>query len=128
MPFKLCVVLFLNGFKDSLLGWVKFFQRQKLLTLTASSRTDEQQRPQHRTNKTVNSNEKLLKRLAESCVLNGVFLCLCMLVFKFVLIPILNWIYAKILGPDKNDFITNYFNPFLGLIFFNSAKKYDFNI
>lgn len=109
MPFKLCLVLFLNGFKDSIYGWVKFFQRQKQLENTRNNNNNNNKK----TTKT-NINEKLYQRLFESCILNGVFLLSCMLAFNFILIPILNWIYFKILSSDKHDFIKNYFNPFLG--------------
>jgi hypothetical protein len=119
MPVKRCIVLFLTGFKDSLHGCVKFFQRQKLIAAQAAAiAAANENRPTSKLSKSNNTktNEKLYQRLFESCVLNGVFLLSCMLAFNFVLIPILNWIYFKILSSDKHDFIRNYFNPFLGLL------------
>lgn len=120
MPVKRCIVLFLTGFKDSLHGCVKFFQRQKLIAAQAAAiAAANENRPTSKLSKSNNTktNEKLYQRLFESCVLNGVFLLSCMLAFNFVLIPILNWIYFKILSSDKHDFIRNYFNPFLELVF-----------
>ena len=101
MPFKLCIVLFLNGVKDSLYGCVRFFQRQK------------QSAAQSKSKKT----DKLYQRLFESCILNGVFLLACMLAFSYMLMPILNWIYFKMLSPGKHDIINNYLNPCLQLTF-----------
>ena len=117
MPVKRCIVLFLTGFKDSLHGCVKFFQRQKLIAAQAAAlAAANENRPTSKQTKSnsIKTNEKLHQRLFESCILNGVFLLSCMLAFNFVLIPILNWIYFKILSSDKHDFIRNYFNPFLG--------------
>ncbi len=117
MPFKVCIVLFLNGFKDSLYGCVKFFQRQKQLAAASSSRTASTATGNNSKSAKVKKSEKLYQRLFESCILNGVFLLSCMLAFSFILLPVLNWIYFKILSPEKHDLIKNYLNPCLQLIF-----------
>lgn len=108
MPLRTSIVQFLNGFKDSVYGCVKFFQRQKHLK--------ESRKTSNSTSNKKNA-EKLYKRLLESCILNGVFLLSCMLAFSFILLPILNFIYFKILSPEKHDLINTYLNPFLQLVF-----------
>ena len=108
MTLQKCIKLFLNGFKDSLYGCVIFFRRQKLLNQKSDSKNS---------NDKNNKNEKLYKRLFESCILNGVFLLACMIAFNFILMPILNWVYFKMLTPEKHNIIIDYINPFLQLVF-----------
>lgn len=109
MPLRTCIVQFLNGFKDSVYGCVKFFQRQKHINKEAKKTSS--------STSTKKNAEKLYKRLLESCILNGVFLLSCMLAFSFILLPILNYIYYKILSPEKHDLINTYLNPCLQLVF-----------
>ena len=120
MAFKLCLIQFLNGFKDSLFGCIKFFQKQKLLSLAIKQK--QQQNDLNKTSKPAkskkeDSNEKLYKQLIQSCILNGVFLLSCILMFNFVLMPILNWIAFKLITDKNQNLITDYLNPIMQMLF-----------
>ena len=63
MAFKLCLLQFLNGFKDSLFGFVKFFQKQKIL----KQRQAQIQNSKNLTKANAqSSNDKLYQRLIQS--------------------------------------------------------------
>lgn len=122
---------FLSGVRDSLCGVYKFMQRQYALasrlsnseTTSAASRAP---KPALTTNTKVlattkstlaKSNEKLLQRLFQSCILNGIFLLLCILVFNYVLIPILNYIVYKVISERNHGLIADYLNPSIQFLF-----------
>jgi etoposide-induced 2.4 mRNA len=119
MAFKLCLLQFLNGFKDSLFGFINFFQKQKLLR----QKQQQQQQAQGQNSKTSNkpnaqsSNDKLYQRLIQSCILNGIFLLSCILMFNFILMPILNAIAYKIISESYHNLITDYLNPIIQVLF-----------
>jgi len=114
MAFKLCLLQFLNGFKDSLFGFIQFFQKQKALkqrlaqlqNAKTSTKTNAQ-----------SSNDKLYQRLIQSCILNGIFLLSCILMFNFILMPILNAIAYKLISETYHNLITDYLNPIIQVLF-----------
>ncbi len=118
---KICLGQFLAGFKDSLFGFIRFFKRQKLLSLAGDSSTQQQQQPRRpnalKNNKNNSSNEKLRQRLFQSCILNGIFLLCCILAFNYLLMPSLAWVQQKLLSEKYHKFVTEYFNPLINLVF-----------
>ena len=117
MAFKLCLLQFLNGFKDSLFGFVKFFQKQKQLNQQKKVPSDKPKANSSAKSTALSSNDKLYQRLIQSCILNGIFLLLCILIFNFVLIPILNAIAYKLISDKYHSLITDYLNPIIQLLF-----------
>ena len=120
MAFKLCLIQFLNGFKDSLFGFIKFFQKQKQLNYQKSQqqlKSSSSSSGQSATKPNNSSNDKLYQRLIQSCILNGIFLLSCILIFNFVLIPILNAIAYKLITDKYNNLITDYLNPIIQMLF-----------
>lgn len=127
MALKLCVIQFLHGFKDSLFGFFKFFQRQKHLDLAAAKKQQQQPSVATFNNARVNStnpksmieksSEKLYQRLFQSCILNGIFLLSCILAFNHILIPILNFVFFKMITETYHNWITNYINPVIQFLF-----------
>ena len=114
MAFKLCLLQFLNGFKDSLFGFVKFFQKQKFL----KQRQAQIQNSKNLTKANAqSSNDKLYQRLIQSCILNGIFLLSCILMFNFILMPILNAIAYKLMSETYHNLITDYLNPIIQVLF-----------
>jgi etoposide-induced 2.4 mRNA len=135
--FKICLYQFINGFKDSLFGFMKFIQRQKKLAqiLNESNNNANQTKklPSLTTNTKISStsstsnsstkstlaknHEKLYQRLLQSCLLNGIFLLSCILTFNIILIPILNWFAYKLISERNHNLITDYLNPIIQLLF-----------
>lgn len=116
MPLKICIVQFLHGIKDSLYGCIKFFAHQKIINAQNILNQKRKSSANSKSSSTKKS-DKLYQRLFESCILNGVFLLSCMLAFHFVLLPVLNYIYYRILSPEKHVLINTYLNPVLQLVF-----------
>lgn len=119
---RTCLVQFLNGFKDSLFGFVKFIQKQqKSLSVQQGKNNGNvdavtNKRPAS-SSKKPSSDEKLIQRLLQSCILNGIFLFSCIVVFNFVLLPILNLIAYKLISDKNHSLITDYLNPTIQLLF-----------
>jgi etoposide-induced 2.4 mRNA len=126
--FKICLLQFVNGFKDSLFGFVKFIQKQnKISTLLNDANKHMANKYPTLTNNTkvtspksstlAKNSEKLYQRLLQSCLLNGIFLLLCILVFNYLLIPILNWMAFNLISERNHSLITDYLNPTIQLLF-----------
>ena len=121
MVLKTIISLFLAGFKDSIFGFIKFFNRQKLLSAnnpvpaaTPSNATSSRKTPAAAAK---DNKSKLRQRLLQSCILNGVFLFLCIVSFDYLLMPSLNWMTSKIIGAKYNQIITDYMNPIISIVF-----------
>ncbi|CAF0847095.1 unnamed protein product [Brachionus calyciflorus] len=114
---KVCLVQFLNGFKDSLYGFIKFIQKQKKLTTTLTSQEANKKSNKPNKDNILKQNDKLYKRLFQSCILNGIFLFSCICTFNYVLIPVLNAIAFKVINVSNHDLIHNYLNPTIQIIF-----------
>jgi etoposide-induced 2.4 mRNA len=130
---KICLIQFLNGFKDSLFGFVTFIQKQKVLNqqgqLANNSNNNnnnkyELKKPSASSSlssssksKKASSDEKLFQRLVQSCILNGIFLFLCIIIFNYILVPLLNLIAFKLISSEKHSLITDYLNPTIQLLF-----------
>lgn len=99
MKLKLAISQFIKGFKDSYNGCLQFLMR------SISNQTIER------------NNTKLHQRLLQSCILNGLFLLFCILLFNYALIPIVNWILFKILGQQNYDRIASFMNSFIYFLF-----------
>jgi etoposide-induced 2.4 mRNA len=69
------------------------------------------------TSTTNSTDEKLYQRLIQSCILNGVFLYTCILIFNYILMPTLNWIAFKLINESSHNLITDYLNPIIQLLF-----------
>jgi hypothetical protein len=125
---------FVNGFKDSLFGFVKFIQKQNkiahLLNSGDASNKAAAAAAAHKyptlTNNTkvtspkstlARNSEKLYQRLLQSCILNGIFLLLCILLFNYLLIPVLNWMAYTLISERNHNLITDYLNPSIQLLF-----------
>jgi hypothetical protein len=112
MSLKDGIVQFIHGFKASYNGCIRFYRRtQQPNTVPANTkqRTDK--------SKLVENQRKLRKRLGESCLLNGLFLLLCILVFNYILMPFLNWTVYKILNENSYNRMNNFLNSFLYYLF-----------
>jgi etoposide-induced 2.4 mRNA len=117
---KVCLVQFVYGFTDSLYGCVKFIQKQKRLSasLAEEAAKNKPKTPRHdMLNLKAKSNEKLYKRLIQSCILNGVFLFLCICCFNYILMPVLNAVAFRLISVSNHDWIHNYINPFIQILF-----------
>jgi etoposide-induced 2.4 mRNA len=127
MNFKACLLLFLNGFRDSIYGCFKFFQREKQLKMKnrlPAADVPSQPGQGNLDSKTINSkatinkkDEKLRQLLIQSCVLNGVFLLSCILAFNYILIPALNWLAYKLIDYKNQNLVDNYLNPTIQVLF-----------
>ena len=131
--FKICLTQFVSGFKDSIFGFIKFIQRQKKVAtlLSEASGTNGRTSSSNKkyptlTNSTkvttpkssaAKNNEKLYQRLLQSCMLNGIFLLLCILLFNYLLIPVLNFFAFNLISERNHSLITDYMNPSIQLIF-----------
>ena len=102
MSLKIGIIQFIQGFKDSYNGLIIFFKEQK--KISSSNANDSK-----------SSNYlKLKQRIIQSCILNGLFLLSCILLFNYVLMPFLNLIILKI--NSNNNFylsIHHYVNNFI---------------
>lgn len=115
MVLKTIISLFLSGFKDSIFGFIKFFNRQKALSAAAAANSAPTSSRKTAANK--DNKSKLRQRLLQSCILNGVFLFLCIVSFNYVLMPSLNWMTSQIIGTKYNQVITDVMNPIISIIF-----------
>jgi etoposide-induced 2.4 mRNA len=126
--FKICLLQFVNGFKDSIFGFVKFIQKQKKISTMlndANAKNSANKYPTLTNNTKVTSpkstlaknNEKLYQRLLQSCILNGIFLLLCILLFNYLLVPVLNWMAYTLISERNHSLITDYLNPSIQLLF-----------
>lgn len=107
---KVCLVQFLNGFKDSLVGSIKFFQRQNAI-LAGGQATRSLGKKQ------LSKNDKFYTNLIQSSILNGVFLFLCICIFNYILMPVLNSIAFTLISASNHNLINNYLNPCFQILF-----------
>jgi etoposide-induced 2.4 mRNA len=119
MTLKQCLSQFINGFKDSIVGFIRFFKKQKLLAAAIKSKTESTQQTNKikKSSNKLSNHEKLYQRLFQSCILNGIFLLSCILMFNFLLMPLLNMIAYKLLSDNYHNMVTNYINPLIHLLF-----------
>lgn len=112
MNFKIAILQFIHGFKDSYNGLIKFYKEQKL----EAKRNINNSKSGQQNNKN-EFNLKLKQRILQSCILNGLFLLSCILIFNFILMPLLNYIIYKINDNDYYLLIHNYVNNFIHYLF-----------
>ena len=105
MNFKIAIIQFIQGFKDSYNGLIKFYQEQKkeVNKISNNSKSSQQNK----------LSLKLKQRIVQSCILYGLFLLSCILIFNFILMPLLNYIIFKINNNDYYLLIHNYVNNFI---------------
>lgn len=128
MSLKYGILQFINGFKDSYNGCFKFYKKQKLIR----EKNQQECNNKNGTQQILFQNQKKLeKRILESCLLNGLFLFFCIVLFNYVLMPFLNWfIFGFLFTIDKNQessskisinsyyiMIHDYLNKFIYLLF-----------
>ena len=74
MNFKIAIIQFIQGFKDSYNGLIKIYQEQKKEVNKISNNSNSSQQ-----NKL---SLKLKQRIVQSCILNGLFLLSCILIYQ----------------------------------------------
>lgn len=124
---RICLIQFLNGFKDSIIGCFKFIRKQHALNkqqqlkhqqMTSSmTKRSSSSMTSSTVSKALQKDEKLYQRILQSCVLNGLFLLACILAFNYILMPLLDWIAFMLTSEHSHSLITDYFNPSIWLLF-----------
>ena len=102
---------FLIGFRDSIFGFILFYNRQKNSALDNESPESKQRQTR------IKANSKLRQRLLQSCVLNGIFLFFCIILFNYAIMPALTWSTEKLLTVKYQRIALKYINPIINIVF-----------
>jgi etoposide-induced 2.4 mRNA len=112
MSVKNAILQFIHGFKDSYYGIIKFLKEEKKLSAASKDLINNNSKNFNK-NKFLQNYVKLKQRIIQSCILNGLFLLSCILIFNYILMPLLNFIIYQINSNNYYLLIHSYLNKFI---------------